>query len=253
MTRKPSGTADGKQSEKIPMTAGILAGGKSARMGENKAFLSWKGTTFLEHILKQVKEFSQVLISVADREQLTVPVIEGGNQPERKISVFSMDEELMPILVEDEKKEYGPLEGLYQLLRHAKYPWVFIAATDMPLLNQNLIKELLMVDRENVQAVIIRENPEQGGGQSMSGKVHPLCGLYHVSCMPALEKLFAAEQHSMRSLLSCIRVKYISTEELHVDARILTNVNAPSEYQALFLEERSAQKAEEKQGGKVGK
>lgn len=49
------------------ISAGILAGGKSKRMGEDKARLWHGGETFLAHLLRELREFDEVLLSVEDR------------------------------------------------------------------------------------------------------------------------------------------------------------------------------------------
>lgn len=191
------------------ITAGILAGGKSSRMGENKSFLPWRGTTILRHELAQLKFFSQILISVAERQE------------------YLELEEQGIVLVEDSRKAYGPLEGIYQLLKHAKHEWVFVLATDMPLVERNLIEQMLTLDRQGVQAVVLQEGE----------RIQPLCGLYHVSILPVLEELFQEEVHSMYQLLNHISVRYIPLEELQLTERILTNVNTPEEYGKLLEKE----------------
>ncbi len=208
--------------EKIKITAGILAGGKSSRMGENKAFLPWKGSTFLEKIIALFDGFEEVLVSVAEKN--------GFQEEFISIAETTCYEKMAASLVEDVRKDYGPLEGVYRLLLSASCPWIFLTATDMPLLNRDLIIKIAAIPRENCLAVVLREN----------GRMHPMCGLYHKEIIPVLEKLFADERHSMQALLERIPVKIIDLEELGLEASILTNVNTPEEYDKIRKEKEVA-------------
>ena len=78
------------------ITAGILTGGKSSRMGCDKALLPYRGETFLAHLAGQLDWCDEILISVGRT---------GG-------------EALAPwgTLVRDELEGFGPVEGIYQLL-----------------------------------------------------------------------------------------------------------------------------------------
>lgn len=89
------------------ISAGILAGGKSKRMGEDKARLWHGGETFLAHLLRELREFDEVLLSVEDRRAW-------ADAPCR--------------VVEDQLPDFGPVEGIYQLLRAARNPYVLVTA-----------------------------------------------------------------------------------------------------------------------------
>ena len=90
------------------ISAGILAGGKSKRMGEDKARLWHGGETFLAHLLRELREFDEVLLSVEDRRAW-------ADAPCR--------------VVEDQLPDFGPVEGIYQLLRAARNPYVLVNAS----------------------------------------------------------------------------------------------------------------------------
>ena len=92
------------------ISAGILAGGKSKRMGEDKARLWHGGETFLAHLLRELREFDEVLLSVEDRRAW-------ADAPCR--------------VVEDQLPDFGPVEGIYQLLRAARNPYVLVTAIDL--------------------------------------------------------------------------------------------------------------------------
>lgn len=193
------------------VTLGILAGGKSTRMGRDKACLVWHGRTLAEHIAERFGCCAHVLVSAADAEQLA-----GFPYP----------------VVTDGRAGYGPLEGLYRLLLSAKTEWVFAVATDLPLVNCKLLACLI-------------DQLVQGGQQKESAKaaavipcaddrVHPLCGLYHKRALPQIEALFAREEHRVRALLDELETIYVPVDVCGVDARVLMNVNTPEEYDRLL-------------------
>lgn len=195
--------------EKV-ISAGILAGGKSLRMGQNKALLSWRDQTLLEHLAKLVAVATgcnEVLISVAEEAEYR-----------DILKRWQGAAALMP--VEDQRRGYGPLEGLYQLLAHGKNPWMFVVATDMPLVSPEFIRQMLGQPLEGAQAVVPRDK----------GRIHPLCGLYHKSALPALEKLLVRGEHRVRGLLEELSVRYVDLEMTGMDACVLENVNTPEEY-----------------------
>ena len=98
------------------MTAIILAGGKSQRMGSNKAFLKYGGKTFIEHQVNSLsKIFGEIIISANDASayaSLNLPIVA----------------DVMP--------EKSPLSGICAGLMRAKSSYAFIIACDMPFINE---------------------------------------------------------------------------------------------------------------------
>lgn len=192
-----------KDRSSISITAGILAGGKSSRMGTCKSLLNWHGSTFLAHTVALFSDFSQCLVSVDQKEKF-----KDVKLPDN------------PILVEDEKKEYGPLEGIYRLLLAAEEEKVFVVATDMPMLTKDFIHAFVNADMGQADVVIAVANE----------KYHPLCGIYKKSCIPVIEQMFEKEKHSIRALLEETRSILLNVEELGFTANIVSNVNTEQEY-----------------------
>ncbi len=188
--------------EKIAITAGILTGGRSIRMGQNKACMKWKGQTFLERSALLFKTFDEVLVSVDDIE---------------------LYKDQGYVLVEDVRKGYGPLEGLYRLLSAASHSWVFLVAVDMPLLPRELILRMAEAAKDGAKAVILEGNK----------RIQPLCGMYHKAAIPVLEQMFQEEMHSMSELLKRMNVKIMQIEQLGFSSDVLSNINTPKDYEAL--------------------
>lgn len=140
----------------LPMTGIILAGGKSSRMGRNKAFLEWEGRPLIERTLDIFTSvFAEVLIS--------------ANNPE----LYSQyDLKVVP----DNFLEMGPMGGLEACLKVAKYEYSFFAACDMPFLEEEVIR--FMAAQLGDEKILVPKIQE---------KIHPLHAFYHRDCQKELE------------------------------------------------------------------
>ncbi|WP_019241117.1 MULTISPECIES: molybdenum cofactor guanylyltransferase [Bacillus] len=185
-------------------TAIILAGGKSSRMGKNKALLTVFDQTNIENIVKKCQEVaSEVLIVTNESSQyefLNVP------------------------LVKDRYKDCGPLAGLEAGLQAAKYDKCMLIACDMPFIQPNIM-ETLIRSFEDFDAVV----------PNIEGKLHPLFAAYRKSCIQPIEKRLHDRKHKMRELFNDIQVKFMTEEELSLNFKdanyAFFNMNRPEEYE----------------------
>ncbi|MEW6200956.1 MAG: molybdenum cofactor guanylyltransferase, partial [bacterium] len=144
-------------SEKLKMTAVILAGGKSTRFGQDKAAVTFGDTTLLGHIHKLLNEiFEEVLIA-------------GGAQQHAGADYVNTINDVYP--------DRGPLGGIHTGLVSAKYERCFVTACDTPFLKGNLIRFICSFTDADV--VIPR---------SSNGKLHPLAAVYAKSCLAVIKK-----------------------------------------------------------------
>ena len=185
------------------ISAGILAGGKSSRMGENKARLKYKKETFLEIVAKECEDFYEVMVSVDDKEKYR---------------------DLSYRLVQDEKREYGPLEGIYQLLRASKTEYVLVVATDMPCIRKDVLNKLAGHITGEEDCLILCVN----------GKIQPLCSIYSKKMLSALEQLREKDEHRPRELYKLVLAKYIELEELGGDPAVIDNINTKNDYEKML-------------------
>ncbi len=194
------------------VVAGILAGGKSVRMGRPKALIELPaGGTLIEHAVQVAR-------------QITDEVVVLG----REIRLPDSLEELT--VLEDEKPGGGPLAGLCSLLKCANQGWSLLLACDMPYIEAAVIRRLLAPADSDTDAVVFERSERPGS-------YHACCGLYHsriaraplgnrAQLAPALEVLFDGDA-SLNSLLKRIRVKVLRpTPE---ESRQLCNINTPED------------------------
>ena len=201
----------GTDAQGEPFVAGILAGGKSTRLGRPKALIKLPGgRTIIEQAYQVVSELAEEVVVLG--RSVHLPIAMAG------LSVL-----------EDAKPDGGPLAGLCSLLKHADTKWALLAACDMPYLEAAIIRKLLDCADSNVDAIVF-ERAEQ------AGTFHACCALYHPRIaaedarhrsgrMPAspVQKVLFEGDASLHTLLRRIRVRVLKpTPE---EARQLANVN----------------------------
>ncbi len=190
--------------QKLSATGILLAGGKSSRMGKNKAFLELGGQTLIEHSLGVLDQtFAEVLIS--------------GDQALYGNCGFAV--------VPDQHREQGPLAGLEAGLEKARFDWCFFAACDMPFLDGRGIRFLYdFVSGHD----IVAPDSERG--------VHPLHAFYHRRCLNVIKANLQSGRRRILDIYPHCQVRYVTEEELAgrgLSQRLFTNVNTPEEWAAL--------------------
>ncbi|MCI8284681.1 MAG: molybdenum cofactor guanylyltransferase [Firmicutes bacterium] len=157
----------------------ILAGGRSERMGRDKALLRIEGETLLERSIRfwqDSRKAEHVLVAVGQPGHLE-PLPEGV---EAVYDVF---------------KDRGPLAGILSAFRSTDADAIFVSAVDMPELRKEAI---LPVPPKNYGAAVYRKD----------GRAEPLFGVYRKSCADIAEKLLIAGRGKMSDLLESAGTKY---------------------------------------------
>lgn len=188
----------------IKLSAGILAGGKSTRMGQNKALLQLNDRRFIDRISDELSVFSEVLISAAGK----------GAYEDTGFKI-----------VYDEHAQIGPIEGIYQILKEAKEEYVFICAADMPFLKKELVSYMAEFISSDYDCFCLMDEDH----------IHPLCAIYSKRMLGVIEELIAKGQYRLMSILNGVRTKYIKLEMTCFDKKIVRNINTKDEYKRLVL------------------
>ncbi len=177
-------------------TAVIFAGGKSSRMGEDKALLPFANyPTLTEFQLDKLTAlFDKVYISAKENK---------------------FDFECM--VIQDNYRENSPLVGLISVFETLKVEEIFILSVDAPFVNKETIEKLLEHNQSRFDVIV---------AQSPSG-VQPLCGLYKRSILPLAYMQLEKENHRLGDLLSLANTLFVEFDE---DGPF-TNLNRPEEYQ----------------------
>lgn len=197
--------------ESREISFGILAGGLSKRMeGADKLLLPFCGKTIIETIFETIGEPKNIYFCV--RDDAGVLKIRNNVNGALKGNILC-----------DEILDYGPIEGIKVLLKHAPGNKVFVLSGDMPLISKEFLGIVIEKYEEGVDALIL----------SCDGKIYPTCGIYSKKILPVTEQIQKENIHKVTELLNRINYRPIEISDLGFDKKILTNVNTMDEYKGL--------------------
>src|SRR3989338_6289835 len=198
--------------QKFQMTAMILAGGKSSRMGQDKALLKFGEKTILENLAHFAGFlFDETLIIVNKGKKL-------NSLDLKEVSVY-----------EDLIQESGPLAGLYTGLVYSKNLSSCVFTCDMPFIDDFIVQKLVEHWETGFDVVCIEE--QEGGCQ-------PFPGIYHRSSRFLVRSLLERGENSMKQFLQIADIKPVVLRR--EKDKVFTNVNYIEDYyQALKRMEQS--------------
>ena len=182
------------------LTVFVLAGGKSTRMGSEKALLPWGKQTLLERVLGIAKTLSPEVLIV-------------GNTA--KFSSYGA-------VVEDVFRERGPLGGIHAALQASATDLNLILAVDLPLVEPKPLKHLVTQARATTAIVTV---PHCGGWQ-------PLCAVYRREFLGFAEQSLHQGRNKIDDLFSQVQTRVIEGRELAklgFSAKMFQNVNTPKD------------------------
>ena len=173
----------------------VLTGGKSSRMGTDKALLEYAGTALVAHI-------AEALGAVADPVMLVGEPTRYGHLPWR--------------CLEDVRPGLGPLSGLETALAQTGTEWNFVAGCDMPALPEPVLAAMReRACRSDAKCVAVRDG---------TGRVHPLLAMYRASCLGSIRRALDEGRLRLTALLH-----ELSPEIVQVHSAV-ANVNTPEEW-----------------------
>jgi molybdopterin-guanine dinucleotide biosynthesis protein A len=179
----------------------VLAGGKSSRMGFNKAFIEFGGKRLIEATVDCLAGlFPEVLIIANDLDLYA-----------------DLGVKVIPDLIQNA----GSLGGIYTGLSAAAHPKCFFVACDMPFLNANLIG-LLVSEAEGWDVVV----------PLVAGELQPMHAVYARSCLPFIKEAIDVGMLKIARFFPKVKVKTIEEPALRaVDPYLLglMNINTPLE------------------------
>jgi len=193
-------------------TGYILTGGKSSRMGEDKAFLKLGEKTFIETAAAALEPNCAAVKAVINKNQDNFI----KKLPDGVSHIFDVYE------------NRGALGGIHAALKDCKTAFAVILAVDLPFVTNEAIAKLCEItDASNRYIACV---PRQSDDNPQ-----PLCAAYRANyCLPALEKLLDENDFaSVRDFLDIIFPRYISADRLSASENLLHNVNRPSDYENL--------------------
>lgn len=184
------------------VTAFVLAGGKSTRMGADKALVVLDGQTLLARALESARSVTNDVWIVGDAA---------------KFSGFA------PV-VEDVFRNCGPLGGIHAALRSSQTALNLILAVDVPFVSGALFEYLIARARDSAEAdVTVARCGERW---------QPLCAVYRRDFGEAAELALRAGRYKIDPLFEAVQTESINEEELiHAgfSPEMFRNLNTPQE------------------------
>ena len=181
------------------LTAFVLAGGRSSRMGCDKAFLEFHGESLLTRALQLA-------------QSVTADVAIVG--PSAKFATFGR-------VVEDTFRNQGPLGGIHAALTSSSADLNLILAVDMPFVSLKFLAYLLDRARSHNALITIPRNNE--GWQ-------PLCSIYQRTFAAKAEAALQAGENKIDRLFQGSNIAIITAEELRrFPGNQFRNLNTPDD------------------------
>ncbi|HJQ69501.1 MAG TPA: molybdenum cofactor guanylyltransferase [Blastocatellia bacterium] len=180
----------------------ITAGGRSSRMGRDKAWLRLGESTMIERVIAALKPVT-----------LSLAIIANGEEYKRLgLPVFK-----------DTYAGIGPLEAIRTALANSPTRHVLLAGCDMPFVTSELFSLLVGLAGDHL-AVVPR---------GADGRLEPLCALYARDALPRIIELIEGGERKVSRLFDLIRTRVVDFHEMnHLEGSSLffENVNTPEEF-----------------------
>lgn len=182
----------------IDKTLAILAGGKSSRMGYNKALLPLKEKRFIDHIIEAGKDYKEIIIVANDDE------------PYKNYTLR---------VVKDIIKGNGPLSGIHSALVNSNTENTLCIACDMPLMSRETLNKLGNMAGE-YDVLVPR----------VEGRLQPLCSIYNRKILKTIEESLLKSENKLQRLIGSFENKVIVEDIKESD---FANINTREEYESL--------------------
>lgn len=184
------------------LTAIVLAGGRSSRMGQPKALLSFDGKPLITHLVRRLQPlFDDIVVVAAPGQELPV---------------------LPAVVVRDEVAYQGPVGGICYGLRAARSQHALVTSCDSAFLSAALISLLLSL-REGFDVVVPRWN----------GRFQPLLAIYSRDVLSHVEAQLARGELRPVYLFDKVRTRIVEEEEIRridPEGTAFFNMNTPEDY-----------------------
>ncbi len=185
------------QKESMEQAGFVLVGGRSSRMGRDKALLPFRGRTLAGHVAEAVARAAGTVTLVGDAERyafLGYPVLP------------------------DRMQGAGPLAGIQAALEASEAAWNLVVACDLPGVDAGFLSGLLEAARSAGADGLL--------AAGRTGLPEPLCAVYHRRCLPAVAAALERGAFKVTDALAGLDMRIWRVQD---DGR-LANMNTPQEW-----------------------
>ena len=180
----------------------ITAGGRSSRMGRDKAWLRLGPSTMIERVIHALKPVTSSISIIANKDEY------------KKLG--------LPVF-RDTYTGIGPLEAIRTALANSPTRRVLLVGCDLPFVTSELFSFLIAIEGDH-QAVVPR---------AADGRLAPLCAIYTTESLPELTSLIQSGVRKVACLFDRIPTRFVEFNELNYlkgSNLFFENINTPEEF-----------------------
>jgi molybdopterin-guanine dinucleotide biosynthesis protein A len=186
------------------IAAFVLAGGRSSRMGTDKAFLELAGKPLVLRVVQLARQVTPEVTIVGDPAKFA---------------------EFGPV-IEDVYRNRGPLGGIHAALTNSQAEWNLMLAVDVPFVTAEFLKYLLARAQSSPAEVTV---------PSVDKYFQPLCGVYRKSFLTLADRALSEGKNKIDQLYREVSLCEVSEAEMAASgfqSSIFRNLNTQEEWQA---------------------
>jgi molybdopterin-guanine dinucleotide biosynthesis protein A len=184
---------------RMRVAGAVLAGGKSSRMGCDKAMLHYEDEPLIARAVGLLGRMMEQVFIVGDR-----PDLDGFAK-----------------VVPDHWPGEGPLCAIATALTDTDQKFVLVLAVDLPEMRAEWLARLLRAASTSEATAVV---------SVVEGRMQPLCAVYRASLLPALEAVIAGgERRAIEGIRAAAGDGLLEVEASAVEAPWLRNVNSPED------------------------
>ena len=201
--------------EKDQISGVILAGGKSKRMGVDKATITVGGELLIEYPLRILKEvFKEIMVITSN---LLIDTLQKELSEHENLKFLT-----------DIYSNHGALGGIYTAMCHATTPYIFVTACDMPFISAQFIQYMASKTTEGVYDVVIPESP---------GGIETLHAIYRCGLKDIIKKELFKNNNKIKTFFPKVNVFYVSLDVVRMfgdGEKMFRNINTPEELKEIL-------------------
>lgn len=183
------------------VTGVVLAGGRSRRMGFNKAEAEMQGESMLMRMIDKLKEITPTIL------------VSSGT-----VSYPNLSFPQIP----DEYPQCGPLGGIYSVLKASNTSLNLVLSCDIPMVSIALLEHIVAKAKKSNALITLPIDYD--------GQLQMMCAVYHKNVLPILRQQIDAHLFKMKSLVDLVATEYVEISKEHplYQENAFMNVNNPT-------------------------
>ncbi len=203
----------------------IQAGGRSSRMGTDKAWLEINGLPMIEHVLAAAESVAAIL---------SIVINQANPNADRYRELAAKWNARLLYDLHDHK---GPLGGIHTALTHCgEHESALILACDLPFITTEFLSFLCKIHQAGTQHSALSTQHFITVPTDQDGRLQPLTAIYDQACLPAIEEMLASNQLKVDLLFGKVSTEIVGYEKFSAllgEENLFSNINSPTEHKRI--------------------